>query len=71
MGNKAGVRFDGTMEEGRARVYVAMPPEPTPIVATFGRRDWVLRVIDGGHCVTVVRLNGQADRPVIVRFKPR
>lgn len=67
--NEAGARYDGTVDLQRAQSYAAQTTAAPPVIAGFGRRDFMLRIHDGGHRLTAARLNQALLIPAIVHVR--
>lgn len=68
--NEEGDRYDGTVNPARAQDYASRNPVGAPpVIATQGRRDGKLRIIDGGHRISAARLRGDTTIPAIVRVR--
>lgn len=67
--NEDPMRYDGTVDLQRAQSYASLQTAAPPVLASFGRRNWVLRILDGGHRISAARMNKKESIYTVLRIR--
>lgn len=67
--NEDQMRYDGTVDLQRALSYARLQTAAPPVLASFGRRDWALRILDGGHRISATRMNRKVSIYTVLRIR--